>query len=278
MKIILSLLLALSSLVARPLDEVIDDKTLVVGLYRDFPPYSFVENEQPKGIDVEIAQEVAKALGVAPSWHWMGSDETLEDDLRSAIWRGHLINRKMADMMMRVPYDYDFIRQQESTGELSNELVFMKAPYHSEGWAVGVNKQTISTFKDLSVFKNYKLAIELDTLLDKYLMDADLAYRKNVIHFKYLQNAKEYIEQNKVDALGGMRSQIQYYLHDKSKYLVKPFDIGKKPIWNIGIAVRSDSRDLGYEIEYIISELIKKGTIKKIFAHYHISWNPPIIE
>ena len=49
-------------------------------------------------------------MGVKATWYWTGSDETLDDDLRNVIWKGHIIHKTKADVMLRIPYDYEFIR------------------------------------------------------------------------------------------------------------------------------------------------------------------------
>lgn len=93
----------------RTFDQMIAEGELKVAVYKDFAPYSFEEAGTPRGVDVELAQALAKALGVRLTLIWAPPGEKLDDDLRDYIWRGsQLRNQQLADLMMRVPYDRDY--------------------------------------------------------------------------------------------------------------------------------------------------------------------------
>ena len=132
------------SLLARSIDDIKASGEIVIAVYEDFPPYSFMEDGVPKGIDIELGKKVANSLNVKPIWYFTGSDENLADDLRNTIWRGNLVHKTKADVMFRIPYDYDYLRMtNESTGELENEMVTIKGPYQSEKWIIATNKEII---------------------------------------------------------------------------------------------------------------------------------------
>jgi hypothetical protein len=48
--------------------------------------------------------------------------------------------------------------------------------------------------------------------------------------------------------------------------------------WPIGIAVKHDSRDLGYSVGDVLTELIESGQIQAIYAKYGVKWLPPELE
>ena len=58
-----------------------------------------------KGIDVELAQALADALGVKLSLLPLNADENMADDLRNMVWRGHYLGDGPADVLMPVPVD-----------------------------------------------------------------------------------------------------------------------------------------------------------------------------
>ena len=58
---------------------------LSVALYNDMPPFHVAG----KGIDVDLAAALAKALGVELSLLPFNADENMNDDLRNMVWRGH---------------------------------------------------------------------------------------------------------------------------------------------------------------------------------------------
>ena len=102
----------------RNYDEMIAAGELKVAVYKDFAPYSFEDAGQPRGVDVELAQALAKALGVRLTLIWAPAGEKLDDDLRDYIWRAsQLHNQQLADLMMRVPYDRDYAQKRNEFGE-----------------------------------------------------------------------------------------------------------------------------------------------------------------
>ena len=124
---------------ARKYDDIIESGYIEIAVYNDFPPYSFKQGEELRGIDVEVGKLIARELGVEPRWYWFNADETIEDDLRNAVWKGHYLTRRdlgrrIADIMMRVPYDPKFARMIDGYGQMKNEMVVMFGPYHQRSW------------------------------------------------------------------------------------------------------------------------------------------------
>ena len=86
----------------RSYDQMIAAGELKVAVYKDFAPYSFEDGATPRGVDVELAQALAKALGVQLKLIWAPAGEKLDDDLRDYIWRGsQLHNQQLADLIDR---------------------------------------------------------------------------------------------------------------------------------------------------------------------------------
>jgi hypothetical protein len=62
--------------------------------------------------------------------------ETVDDDLRNVIWKGHFLwNQPLADVMMHVPVDRDLARK--------NGMVTILAPYFSEQLVVARNRNRV---------------------------------------------------------------------------------------------------------------------------------------
>ena len=126
----LSALLIVATAQARPIDEVIESGFITVAVYSDYAPYSWEEDGKLQGIDVDIAHLLADSLDTDIKFLVRGADENVDDDLRNNLWKGDLIHRKFADIMMHVPYD------RELDGR--NEFVALMAPYYLEQMAVVV--------------------------------------------------------------------------------------------------------------------------------------------
>lgn len=278
---LIPLLLSLQ-LSSRSLDEIQKEGNIIVALYDNFPPYSYIEDGVVKGIDVDIAKQVAKNIGVKVKWYFTGSDENLDDDLRNVIWKGHLIHKTKADVMFRVPFDYDFIRETDkSTGELNNELVVMKSPYQAERWIIVTNKKAIPEIPSLAIFKYHKIAVELDTLPDAHLGSSFRGVlQNNIKHYRDIKDALKDLEEGKINAVAALKSQAEFFLDfnkNKEKYFMSKDIPYARSVWDLGVAVRTDFRALSYEIDGQIETMYKKGEIKEIFNKYGVSYEKPLV-
>lgn len=281
-KIFLLTSILFSLLYSRSLEEIKEEGFIIVAVYENFPPYSYIEKGIEKGIDVDLALKIAKKMGVKVKWYWTGSDENLEDDLRNVIWKGHLIHKTKADVMFRIPFDYEFIRETDkSTGELNNELVVMKSPYHAERWIIATNKNKIDNINNLAIFKYYKIGVEIDTLPDAHLGSSFRGVlQPNIKHYKNIFEAAKDLKAGKIDAIAGLKSQLEFaldYKNNKEKYFMSKNIQYAKSVWDLGLAVRTDFRALSYELDGIMDELYQKGEIEDIFKTYNISYEKPLV-
>jgi ABC-type amino acid transport substrate-binding protein len=267
---------------ARSIEEIKDSGYIMIAVYKDFPPYSYEEKGKLKGIDVDLGKIIAKSLGVEAKWYLTGSDESLSDDLRNVIWRGNLVHKNKADMMFRIPYDYDYMRlTDKQTGELETEMVSIKGPYHSEKWVIATHKKIIPKITTLGVFAYQTVGVELDTLPDAHLSAfARGLINKNVKHYFHFEDAIKDFKNGKLDAIAGLKSQLEFYLdyqHNKDNiYLSDSIPQVSRNHWDIATVTEISYKPLSYHIDGVISKEFEKGTIKKIFEKYGVSYLAPI--
>lgn len=280
---LLSLLVLLASACAvhaRSYDDIIESGTITIALYNDFPPYSYLDEGQPAGIDVDVAKAVAQGLGVEPQWMWINADENLEDDLRQAIWKGHIITKQKADLMMRVPYDRKFSYGIDGYGLPRNEMVVMFGPYHREKWALLRNVEKTEGIETLAIFQYEKVAVEIDSLPDIFL-GATLGGRlqPNLVHTITIFDAVEKFKQGEVAAVAGMQSQLQWANPASDAATINATGLSAMSIkaWDIGMAVKQDYRQLAYAVEGITEPMIQDGRMQSIFQKYQIDYLKPSI-
>jgi polar amino acid transport system substrate-binding protein len=271
--------LCLQSAEAREYDEVIDSGYIDIAVYNDFPPYSFKQGGQPAGIDIEVGKLIAEKLGVEARWFWINPDETLDDDLRNAVWKGHILTRKVADLMMRVPYDPEYSRLMDGYGKLKNDMVVMFGPYHHERWWIARDKNKTGEIRTLANFQYLPIGVEIDTLPDFFLTGVwGGRLRPQVRHYDTINSALKDLQTGKLAAVVGTRSQLDWGLKDADKNIDLSSD-GLSGInhqdWDIGMAVRTNFRQLGYAIGDIVNELVQQGQLKKVFDHYQLNYQKP---
>jgi len=268
---VLSLNLTVSEASARPLDDVLESKYIRIFVYENFPPYSY-HNEKKKmvGVDVEIAERLAEMLGVRLELFVRGADETVDDDLRNNVWKGHYIGGGIADVMMHVPVD-DELRKR-------NQLTVITGRYYTERMSLLSDPEKVGRSETLAPFLQAKIGVELDTLGDFYLSSPTTLggrLRANAIRYKDFAAAMKGLRAGEVAGLIGPRGQLEAAVKGSGKeYLVSspPFPGMSKPQWDIGVAINHDSRDLAYEIGDKLLELRESGEMKKIFNKYGLSY------
>lgn len=256
---------------ARPLDEVIKTNYLRVFVYEDFIPFSYMgEGKKMTGIDVEIAQILADKLGVDLRLFVRQADETVDDDLRNNVWKGHYIGGGVADVMLHVPVDEELRKR--------NDLTVIFGRYYTERMALLSDPEKVGTSETLAPFLGAKIGVELDTLADFYLSSPETLggrIRNNVVRYKEFTKAMEAINAGEVSGLMGPRGQLEAAIFGSEKKLLvssPPFPGMSIPRWDIGMAVKEDSRDLGYKLGDIILEMRKSGELEKIFQKYGLSY------
>jgi ABC-type amino acid transport substrate-binding protein len=267
--LLLALALFATAASARPLAAVRESGVLRVVVYLDYKPYSWRENGQPKGIDVDIASALADAFHARLDLFEMRADDDINDDLRNGVWRGTVFGAAPGDVMLHVPFDKHI--------EKDNDRVALFAPYHVDGVAMYVDPAKAEAARDLSLLKTDKVAVAVGTLSDWVLVSAENhAYLNQVVHERTLEQAAGHFERGDVAGFYGEASAGQSFARaGKRAYAVAHPDIRLASDWTLGVAVRSDSRDLGQEVAAKLAELDEAGKLDKIFAAYGVDRRKP---
>jgi polar amino acid transport system substrate-binding protein len=265
---------------SRSYDDIIESDEIVIAVYSDFQPFSYVVDGKEKGIDVDLAHDIAKKLGVKLRLRWMTADENVEDDLRNNIWKGHFLKRTVADLMLRVPYDRDYSLLRDDIGEPVHQHVHMFAPFHTESWKVIFNSKKIDSVETIAVFQYHDIGVEVDSIPQFYLTSAFQGrMRDRAKQYPSISEAMTAMTESQVDAVMGLTSQISHYQGELSKTnypLAKnAFPMMGQQEWDIGMAVKTDYRELGYVVGDIVEKMIKTGEMATIFAKYNVIYKIP---
>jgi ABC-type amino acid transport substrate-binding protein len=276
--IVITLCLSLTAY-ARSYDDIIESGRITIAVYNDFPPYSYMQNGQPAGFDIAVGKQIAAGLGVDVEWMWQTADENLEDDLRHAIWKGHLVTKRKADLMLRVPYDRKFAYGIDGYGLPKNELVVMFGPYQRESWAILRDHEKTTDIRTLAIFQYEKIAVEIDSL-PSFFLGSTIGGRlhKNLVHTMTTFAGIDQLKQGKVAAVAGIRGQLEWGMGPLTdRYDISPDGLSAMSIkaWDVGMAVKTDHRQLAYAIEGIIEPLIHSGELAKIAAQYNMEYQIP---
>ncbi|WP_068071515.1 substrate-binding periplasmic protein [Novosphingobium lentum] len=254
---------------AAPLAKVRDLGVLRVAVYQDNRPWSWSADGAVKGIDADLARAIAAELGVRADVVAFLAGDDMGDDLRNTVWRGGLLGFQPCDAMMHVPFDHKL--------QLDNDQVAIVAPYYRESFAAVCGNEQSDCEVPPPQFKGRRLAAEVDSIPDMYLMGGfGGVLRGDVVHFRSGYDAVAAIGQDKADVAVATRAQVEAATHDLANPAIKrrtsPLQAIMSPGWDIGLAVKENSRTLGDAIEAILAKMTADGRLAAMFAQHGVTW------
>ena len=145
-----------------------EEGTFTVGFDQDFPPMGFVGDDgEYTGFDLELAQEVAKRLGLeykAQPIAWDSKDMELESGNIDCIWNGFTMTGREDDYTWTEPYMANqqvFVVANDSDissqADLAGKIVEVQADSSAEA-ALKEAPELTATFKELLTTADYNTA------------------------------------------------------------------------------------------------------------------------
>jgi ABC-type amino acid transport substrate-binding protein len=242
---------------------------LVVAVYNDMPPF----HVNGQGIDIELAQALARALGVALSLLPFNADENMNDDLRNLVWKGHYLGFGPADVLLHVPVDAPLMQ--------ANPQVQIFAPYYRERIVIARDVQRVPKMETLADFAGQKIAVPGQSLAGWLLIGADGgAYREQLLtQFKDGVAAALALQRGEVAAAAGHASELQSAFKGDPRYAIEPLPVPRmRDGWAIGLAVKRAATDLAQALQLAVNTLASdsgEAGLASMFARSHVGWRAP---
>ena len=181
-----------------------DGGTLIVGFDQDFPPMGFVGDDgEYTGFDLELAQEVAKRLGLeykAQPIAWDSKDMELESGNIDCIWNGFTMTGREDDYTWTEPYMANqqvFVVANDSDissqADLAGKIVEVQADSSAEA-ALKEAPELTATFKELLTTADYNTAFmdleqgAVDAIAIDVIVAGDQSQQRNA-DFKILDDS-----------------------------------------------------------------------------------------
>lgn len=217
--------------------------TFTVGFDQDFPPMGFVGDDgEYTGFDLELAQEVAKRLGlefVAQPIAWDAKDMELNSGTIDCIWNGFTMNGREEDYTWSEPYmdnSQVFVVAADSGitsfADLAGKIVEVQADSSAEA-ALKDNEELAGTFGTLQTTPDYNTAF----------MD---------------------LEMGAVDAIAMDVIVAGYQIEqrdDGDKYIVLEETLASE---EYGIGFKKGNEELRDQVQAILEEMAADGTLAEV--------------
>lgn len=251
---------------ATPLTRVLERGVLRVGVYHDMPPF----HVDGKGIDVDLAQALAESLGVKLSLLPFHADDSMNDDLRNMVWRGHYLGYGPADVLLHVPVDPPLM---EAAPQVS---IF--APYCRDGVAIARRLEQLPQLDSLSQLQGQAVAVPGQSLAGWLLIGADGGAYKNQLTTRWKDGAEaaRALQRGEVAVAAGLASELESVLREDARFAVSPLPSPRAPRdgWAVGMAVKRDAVELAQALQRSVNALAASGRLKEMFLRANLAWHP----
>lgn len=240
--------------------------TLKVAVYKDFAPYS----ASGEGIDIDIANALAKKLGLKLSLLPFQAGDDENDDLRNMVWKGHYLGYGPADVLLHVPVDRRLMAQ--------NDKVEIFAPYHRETVRLVRDIRKVPDFENLDSMAGKKIGVEKVSMSAVLMLGAeDGKFRENVKIYSTATEALEQLKAGELDGVLATRSEIESVLRNDPNFQISKVEFQRLPPagWIVGMAVKKDDTELIKLLRDSTNELVESGEMAKIFAKHGVELVTP---
>jgi ABC-type amino acid transport substrate-binding protein len=239
---------------------------LKVAVYNDFAPFS----DNNKGIDIDLANALAKKLGFKLQLLPFQAGESLGDDLRNMVWKGHYLGYGPADVMLHVPVD-QILRVQ-------NDKVEIFAPYHRELVRLVRDIRKVPIFDNLDSMEGKNIGVEKVSLAAVVLLGAeDGKFREKVKIFDSATQALEKLKAGELDGVLATKSEIESVIGKDPNFQISEVHFERLPPkgWVIGMSVKKSDPELVKAVQDATNELITSGEMAKIFSNFGVELVTP---
>ena len=197
------------------LDKLRERGRLTVAVYNDMPPFHVAGT----GIDVSLAGALAEALGLKLSLLPFQADESVNDDLRNMVWKGHYLGFGPADVLLHVPVDRPLMEQ--------NPKVKIFAPYFRERVMIARSRRDVPQMETMAAFAGKRIAVPGQSLAGWLLIGADNgAWREQLLTtWKDGVEAAQALLRGEVSAAAGHASELETVLAGDERFVIEPLPL-----------------------------------------------------
>lgn len=213
---------------------------LVMVTEAGFAPYEYYEDGKIVGVDIEIAEEIAQAIGKKLVVKDIFFDSII-NELKSGKADMALAGMSITEERLKeVDFSIEYIK--------SRQVAIVKKD---------------SKIKDLAGIKNKKMAVQLGTVADGYVTEEKIA--SEIVRQKKYLSMIEDLKANKVDLV--IMDELPAREILKTNTNLKILD-GYVFEDSYGIAVKKGNTELLEKINDVLSELISNGKIDEYVIKY----------
>ena len=247
--------------------------TLKVAVYKANPPFSDGQPSSMQGLDVSLAEALAKVLGLKLALLPFDAGENMNDDLRNMVWRGHYLGYGPADVLMHVPVDKYLMDE--------NRQVIVLAPYVRETLVLLHDTNRLGDVRSPQDLQGAALAAERGSGAASVLMGYGSGMlRDQVAIFDTGVQAAQSVADGKAVGAYVSRAQAEavVFKAGPGKALrISALQLPGLPPqgWPVGMAIKSQHKELGRALDGAMQTLRANGELQAIFRQHGLTLAAP---
>jgi ABC-type amino acid transport substrate-binding protein len=248
---------------------------LKVAVYKDNAPFSAGPATDMKGLDVSLAEALARQMNLKLSLLPFDAGENMNDDLRNMVWRGHYLGYGPADVMLQVPADR-FLAN-------GNPQVMILAPYMRQSNVLMLDSRRLASAATPEDLKGLPLAAERGAGAASVLMGYGGGLLRNQVSiYPSGVEAAQAVIDGKAAAAFVLRAQAESALFQR-KASVEQFPLSKLNFnngiadtgWPVGMAIKTAHKDLGAALDTAMKSLRESGELLAMFKQHGLTLTAP---
>ena len=248
---------------------------LKVAVYKDNAPFSSGPATDMKGLDVSLAEALARQMNLKLSLLPFDAGENMNDDLRNMVWRGHYLGYGPADVMLQVPADR-FLAN-------GNPQVTIMAPYMRQSNVLLHDSRRLASAVTPEDLKGLPLAAERGAGAASVLMGYGGGLLRNQVSiYPSGVEAAQAVIDGKAAGAFVLRAQAEAALFQR-KASVEQFPLSKLNLnngiadtgWPVGMAIKAAHKDLGAALDMAMKSLRESGELLAMFKQHGLTLTAP---
>lgn len=248
---------------------------LKVAVYKDNAPFSSGPATDMTGLDVSLAEALARQMNLKLSLLPFDAGENMNDDLRNMVWRGHYLGYGPADVMLQVPADR-FLAN-------GNPQVTIMAPYMRQSNVLLHDSRRLASAATPEDLKGLPLAAERGAGAASVLMGYGGGLLRNQVSiYPSGVEAAQAVIDGKAAGAFVLRAQAEAALFQR-KASVEQFPLSKLNLsngiadtgWPVGMAIKAAHKDLGAALDTAMKSLRESGELLAMFKQHGLTLTAP---
>ena len=235
---------------ARTLEEVKAMGSVLACASPDALPYATNKPGLP-GFQIELAQEIAKGLGVSLSMEW-------------------ILPRRRANVV-NCDLQFDAISDPEKRSKGKHR---QSQPYNKSGVVLGLAGNSAVVSKQVELLQGQRIGVMINSTPAEFLGKAGAS----LVPYAFQSDMIEDLAKGELYGGAVSTASLSYFVLQNPQSgikMVDMFDESTGLTWNVAVNIRNTDAAMVQAVDKVLDDLLASGKLAEIYSHYGIALRKP---